>query len=507
MQAPLLSVTGISKSFGDTKVLDAVSFDLLAGEVHAIVGENGAGKSTLMNILSGVVSPDTGSVTIDGAPVQFDNPRAAQLAGIGTVFQELSLMPELSVAENVFPNRAPVRRGLIRWKQLHDATRDVLATLGVHVDPRTPVDRLPTSTRQLVEIAKALSLDARVLILDEPTSALTPDEVEALSGVIARLKARGIGLVYISHHLHEIFSLSDRITVLRDGRRIDTMKTADTTHDDVVRKMVGREMASTQLPRATRIGLPAIEARKLSHAPHFNDIDLTLRRGEIVGLAGLAGCGRSELGQVLAGVQAPSAGELHIDNAKRHLRGIHDAMALGIAYLPAERKTQGLFLEQSIADNVIAASLDRFAHRGMIAYARRDEVAEAQRRSLNVRSRDIQQPVGRLSGGNQQKVLLAKWLLTDPHVLIIDEPTRGIDIGAKLDIHKLLRDRAEQGMAILVISSDLPELLGLCDRILVMHAGALSGDLSAAQATEDDIMRCAVGAARISFSDAEHPLS
>jgi ribose transport system ATP-binding protein len=491
---PLLAVSGVGKSLGGTRILDDIRFDLLRGEVHAIVGENGAGKSTLMNILSGVLQPDAGDLHLDGERVHFDGPRAAQRAGIGTVFQELSLMPMLSVAENMFPNRAPVRRGgTIRWRALHDAAHALLAPLGVQVDVRMRVEQLPTSTRQLIEIAKALSLDARVLIMDEPTSALTANEVAALFKVMRGLTARGIGIIYISHHLHEVFELADRITVLRDGRRIDTLRTAQTDHDEIVRKMVGRDVITTHAARAKPGDATLLSAQGLTRRGHFEQIDFTLKAGEIVGLAGLAGCGRSELGMALAGVLRPTSGTLSVDGQLRRLRDLRDAMALGIAYLPAERKTDGLFLDHSLADNMIAATLGQFTRHGLIASARRDEIARSQCNALSIRAHGIHQPVGRLSGGNQQKVLLAKWLLTRPRVLIVEEPTRGIDIGAKMEIHALLRTLADKGTAILVISSDLPEVLALSGRIVVMHEGRLSGELDAANATEDDIMRYAVG--------------
>lgn len=493
---PVLAALAICKGFAGTRVLDDVSFDLFAGEVHAIVGENGAGKSTLMNILSGVIAPDAGEIRVDGRGVRFDSPTDAQQSGIGTVFQELSLVDVLSVAENLFPNRAPVGRGgLIRWRALREQALALLTQLNVRVDPGQLVQRLPTSTRQLVEIAKALSLSGHVLIMDEPTSALTPDEVAALFEAIRRLKSQGVGIIYISHHLNEVFALADRITVLRDGRKIETMAASQTSREQVVRKMVGRDLAPPLGAGHRTPGDFRLRARRLALAGHFADVDLDLRAGEIVGLAGLAGCGRNELAQTLAGLLRPSAGSVEIDGKPRRLRGIHEAISLGVAYLPAERKTEGLFLEQSIAENVVASTLRRFSRHGLLSSARRDTTAAEQCRRLDVRTTGIHQAVGRLSGGNQQKVLLAKWLLTNPKTLIIEEPTRGIDIGAKAEIHALLRRLAAEGTAVLVISSDLPELLAVCDRIVVMHAGRATGEMKASEATEDRVMHLAVGAA------------
>ncbi|HJW10451.1 MAG TPA: sugar ABC transporter ATP-binding protein, partial [Albitalea sp.] len=441
-----------------------------------------------------VVEPDAGEIRIDGRSVHFASPKDAQQSGIGTVFQELSLMPMLSVAENVYPHRAPVTRGgFIRWSALYRQAQALLAPFGVQVDVRALVERLPTSTRQVVEIAKALSLDARVLLLDEPTSALTPDESAALFAVVRQLKARGIGIVYISHHLHEVFELADRITVLRDGRKIDTLRRADTDTARIVRMMVGRDLSAMFEPRRGTRGQRLLRAERLGHTGTFRDVTLDLHAGEIVGLAGLMGSRRSELGQALAGALQPTAGTIAIDGRPVTLRHVADAIDHGIAYLPAERKTEGLFLDHSIADNVIAASLPQFSDHGLLATARRDSAAQDYVARLNVRAADVQQPVGRLSGGNQQKVLLAKWLVTKPRLLIVDEPTRGIDVGAKAEIHALLRRLADDGAGLLVISSDLPELLGLADRIVVMHEGRISGEMPASVATEEALLHCAVG--------------
>jgi ABC-type sugar transport system ATPase subunit len=491
--APLLAVERTGKVFGGSVALDGVSIDLRRGEVHAIVGENGAGKSTLLNILSGAVTPETGEIRVHGELVHFTNPKDAQESGIGTVFQELSLVPNLSVSENIFANRAPVRHGVfVRWSALHEQAQHLMAEFGLKINVKVPVDQLPSSTRQVVEIAKALSLDAQIILLDEPTSALTADEVDALFAVIRRLKANGIGIIYISHRMQEVFGIADRITVLRDGRKIGTFAKERTSPREIVRLMVGRELDAMFEARRGRVGDIVLQAKGLSHPGLFNDVNLTVRAGEIVGLAGLMGSRRSELGMALAGVRPTSSGVIQVKGKTVQMQGISDAIKLGIAYLPAERKTDGLFPEYSIGDNIISAVLPRFSKYGFVDRAKRDRVAGQYLNRLNVRASGVHQVVEHLSGGNQQKILVAKWLITKPRILIVDEPTKGIDVGAKYEIHGLLRGLADGGAGILVISSDTPELLGLCDRIIVMSEGRISGEFTAQAATEDAIIRCAI---------------
>jgi ribose transport system ATP-binding protein len=490
----LLAVDRISKSFAGSLALDGVSIDLMRGEVHAVVGENGAGKSTLLNILSGALTPDRGWILLRGDPVQFTTTKSAQENGIGTVFQELSLVPSLSVAENIFPNRAPVRCGVfIRWPALHQKAEELMAQFGLKIDVKAPVDRLTNSTRQIVEIAKALSLKAEIILLDEPTSALTPDEVDVLFGVIRGLKASGIGIIYVSHRMREVFGIADRITVLRDGRKVGTYKREETSTQEIVRLMVGRELEAMFQPRKGRISDVLLEARGIGRSGLFQGVDLTVRKREIVGLAGLMGSRRSEVGMALAGALATTAGTIQVGGKTVRMRGMADAIRHGIAYLPAERKAEGLFPGNSIGDNIISATLARFSKWGFLDRTSRDRVSTQYLRRLNVQASGVQQQVDHLSGGNQQKVLIAKWLLTRPRILIVDEPTKGIDVGAKYEIHALLRSLAEDGAGIVVISSDMPEILGLCDRIVVMHEGRITGELAAEFATEDSIIRCAVG--------------
>lgn len=492
--APVLQAQSISKAYAGTQALDDVSLDVQPGEVHALVGENGAGKTTLLNVLSGVVMPDGGDIRVRGRRVRLTTPRQAQELGIGTVFQELSLVPGVSVAENVFSNRAPTRHGgFIRWSELFARTRELMAEFGVEIDVRTPVGDLPVGTRQQVEIAKALSLDARILLLDEPSSALTPDEVATLFGVLRRLKASGIGIIYVSHRMPEVFEVADRITVLRDGRRLGTYATVETSPGEVVRLMVGRELSATFVPRKGETGEELLRVQGLSKAGAFHDIDLTLRRGEIVGLAGLRGSGRGELARILAGVNRPTAGAVRIDGKPASLASVAAAVELGIAYLPEERARDGLFPEISIEDNMIVTALKRFSRFGLIDPGKKTSVAKAYVSRLDIRAAGVKQPVARLSGGNQQKVLLAKWLVTEPRILLVHEPTKGIDIGAKHEIHLLLRDLADGGAGIVVISAEIPELIRLCDRIVVMHEGRITGEVAAQAASEEAIMALASG--------------
>jgi ribose transport system ATP-binding protein len=493
MTAPLLALTGVSKSFGTTRALDDVSFDLAPGEVHALVGENGAGKSTLLSILTGVVAPDSGAIAIDRKVVSIDGPARAQALGIGTVFQELSLAGSLTVAENIFAGRLPTVAGFVRWKELRRRARQVLATFGI----RTPVDRtvdsLPAGTRQIVEIAKALSLDSRVLLLDEPTSALTSDEVEALLAILGRLKARNIGIVYVSHKLAEVFRIADRITVLRDGRVVSTRPAASTSPEMVVRDMVGRELASFEAA-AHKPGAVALAARGLSRRGEFEGIDLVLRSGEIVGLAGLIGARRAELARTLAGLAAPHAGIIEVNGKPTSLGSLREAIDHGIAYVPDDRKTEGLFLTRSVTDNVAVTTLRQLSRHGVIdAGASRASARRAVDR-FRIKAGGLGAAAGSLSGGNQQKLMLAKWLAIDPAIVIVNEPTKGVDIEAKREIHNELRRLASAGRAILVVSSDLPELLALSDRIVVMREGRIAGTLDGRTATEQDVMRLAAGA-------------
>jgi ABC-type sugar transport system ATPase subunit len=491
--APLLSTEGISKRFGATLALNEVSFEVNAGEVHALVGENGAGKSTLMNILSGVVQPDRGKILLGGSATSIASPKHAQTLGIATVFQELSLTGAVSIGENIFAGRAPSRFGLVDWAKLRRDADALLAELGISLDVRQELGRASISVRQMVEIAKAISLNARILLLDEPTAALSPVEVERLFTLIRRLAARGLGVVYISHHLPEILEIANRITVLRDGRVVAQRNPRDTSQAALVRDMVGREVAAWSRPRNRKPGRTLLKTRSLTRRGEFHAIDLTIRAGEIVGVAGLMGSFRSELARTLCGVLAPSAGELVLRGQPVKWRGLAHAKHERVAYLPEDRKTDGLFLDLSVTENVTAASLSKVAFRGLYSRAGSERAAQRAIAALGIKAPDPSHPVRELSGGNQQKTLLARWLETDPEIIIVDEPTRGVDIASKHEIHATLARLADNGAGILIVSSDLIELIALSDRILVMHAGRIAGELDPASTSEEEIIALASG--------------
>jgi len=486
--ASLLALRGISKSFLGTRVLDGVDLDVAPGEVHAVVGENGAGKSTLMKIVSGGYAPDEGSVEFAGRRCVFAGPRDAQRAGIGIIHQEFNLLPERTVAENVFLGHEPLRRGLVDRRQMRGRTERLLASVGERALPvDTPVGRLGVAQQQVVEIVKALALDARLLIMDEPTAALADHEVELLYRLVRRLQDQGIGLLYVSHRLTEVFDLSSRITVVKDGRRVDTLRTADTTAEELVRLMVGREMSTLYPDRAgagdgaVRLAVRGGGNRKL------RDIDLQLRAGEVLGVGGLQGSGRSALARALFGAVPFTTGEVTLDGVPVRLRSPRSATRAGIAYVTEDRKGEGIVARQSVLDNALLAV--RAVPGGRAARVR--ELLAA----VDVRAAGEDQEIRFLSGGNQQKVVLARWLAVDPVVLLFDEPTRGIDVGARSAIHHLVRRLARDGAAVLMISSDLPELIGMSDRMIVMRDGRVAGELPAG-ATEPDVLALAVGTGR-----------
>ena len=490
----LLQARGLSKAFAGVTVLQGISFDVNAGEVHALMGENGAGKSTLMKILAGVYSADEGEMLLDGQPVRPASPRQAQDLGIALIHQELQLMPDLSAAANVFIGREPRRAGwlLDHTRQLAD-TRALFERLGLQLDPARTVGTLSVAQQQMVEIAKALSLKARVLIMDEPTAALNPAEVEELFRVVRQLRADGVGIVYISHKMDELSRIADRVTVLRDGRLIATLAMPGADLGELIRLMVGRELLNTAHEAPDLSAAPVVlEARHLGRGRAVQDASFTLRRGEILGLAGLMGAGRTELARLVFGADRRDSGELIVHGQRADIRSPADAVRLGIAYLSEDRKGLGLATGLDVEANLLLPSLARFT--GALGHIdRRAGQAAAQGfvQRLGIRTPSLSQTVARLSGGNQQKIALAKWLLRDCDILIVDEPTRGIDVGAKAEIHRLLRELAASGKSLIVISSELPELLGLAHRILVMCEGRISGELAAADATQEALMALA----------------
>lgn len=498
---PLLRLRGITKQFGPVAVLERVDFEVAAGEVHALVGENGAGKSTLMHIIAGIHSPDAGTMDFAGETgLRIASARHAQMLGIATVFQERALFPDLTVAENIFTGRQPLNRwGGLAHRQLAADTGELLAEIGLAVAPDTLVADLSPDQQQLVEIAKALSLQARLIIFDEPTAALTERETTALFRVIDLLRARGVSVIYISHRLEEIFAVADRVTVLKDGRSQGTQVVSDTTADELVHRMVGRALAARRRTPATVApsGPPALQVSALSDPASrhrertcLRDVGFSAHAGEILALAGLAGAGRTETALSIIGARPRGSGEVRIAGEIATIQHPADAILAGIGYLSEDRKSSGLFPNLSLVENMVAAGLQRFGTWWLDQRAQA-QFAERSREQLRIACRSLAQPIAELSGGNQQKCLLARWLLVRPRVLIVDEPTRGVDVGAKAEMHGLLAELARQGTAVIVISSDLPEILAIADRIVVLRQGSVAGELDGATATEGAIMRLA----------------
>jgi ribose transport system ATP-binding protein len=489
---PILSIRGLSKSFGPIHALRDVQFELRRGEIHALAGENGAGKSTLVNIIDGILKPDAGEILLEGEPVTIASPAVAQKLGIGFVHQEIALCPDITVAENIFMSRTGASRSfLLNSAALEKEAAAILRDLA-EIDPGRLVGTLSISQQQLVEIAKALTLDCRILILDEPTAALTDREGQILFQIMRRLARQGISIIYISHRMAEIFSNCDRVTVLRDGRYIATMDIADTTPDQVVNAMVGRVIDNYYPPKLAaheRSDEPILEVRNFSEKSRFRDISFTLHRGEVLGFAGLIGAGRSEIARGICRLEGEVTGEVLLHGRRLELRHYSDSIREGIVYLSEDRKGDGLFLTLPIAANVSALRVEQVAGPlGVIDEAREREQAEILGARLNLKCGHVGQPVSALSGGNQQKVALARMLSVNPKVIFLDEPTRGVDVGAKAEIHRILRNLALGGVGIIIISSELPELIGVCDRVLVIREGQLAGEVSGAEMTESRIM-------------------
>ena len=492
---PVIEARAITKAFPGTLALDQVDFELLPGEIHALVGENGAGKSTLMLIMAGVHQPDGGELLVNGRRVKIRDPHDAQQLGISTVFQDLALAPNMTVAENVFTNTQPVNgAGLVRFQDMFAATAQALQDFDVKIDPQAPLYLYNVAIQQIVEIARAIQRQARILILDEPTSAIGERETERLFRCLKVLKNNGVGIIYVSHKLNEIFAVSDRITVVKDGKLVGTVKTAETSQDAIVRMMVGRELSQLFPSRNGGPREPMLEVRNLS-GRGYSDVSLTVHAGEVLCLFGLTGAGRTELARGIFGNEPASAGEILLSGHPVKINHPSKAMDLGIAYIPEDRKRDGLFLERSVRENVVVACLRALSDRVFVNASKMDALTHASISMLRIKASGIEQRVSGLSGGNQQKVLFAKWLARNPKVLIADEPTRGIDVGAKAEVHTLLRKLANDGAAVLMISSELPEVLGMNDRTAVMREGRLVGVFDHAEATEQRIAAHALGTA------------
>jgi rhamnose transport system ATP-binding protein len=492
--APLLELRDATKSYGAVRALRDGNLSIRAGEVRALMGENGAGKSTLVKVLGGVVRRDSGEMLVDGAPADFHSPHDARDVGLAVIYQEPTLFPDLSVAENVVMGYHPLGSlQRIDRRAMHRQVRELLDRLGVRLDPERPVRGLSIADQQIVEIAKALSFDARVLIMDEPTAALSGPEVQRLFSVVRTLREQGAGVLFISHRLDEVFTIADTVTVMRDGAVVHDARIADMTPDEMVRRMVGRELSAMFPKQDAAVGAPVLRVEGLTREGVFFDVGLEVRAGEIVALAGLVGAGRSEVARAIFGVDRPDAGRVEIDGEPLPPARPKAAMRAGIGFVPEDRRQQGLVLDLSIARNTALTRLSALAKGGFIRGGAETRLAREWGSRLQLKFHRLEDPVGTLSGGNQQKVVLAKWLATEPKLLIIDEPTRGIDVGTKAEVHRLMSELAGRGLAVLMISSELPEVLGMADRVLVMHEGRLTGELTREEADEESVVRLATG--------------
>ncbi len=495
MNSLALSMSNITKRYPGVLALNRVHLELNKGEVHCLLGENGAGKSTLMKILAGAQPMDDGEILLDGIPTTIESPHHAQRLGIAMIHQEFSLLPHLSVAENIFLGREPAwrRTPFIDQRRMHQDAASLLARIDLAVDPARTVHSLSVAQQQMVEIAKALSLNARIIAMDEPSACLTDHELRALFNLIRSLKQEGIGIIYISHRLEEVFEIGDRITVMRDGEYVATRGVGEITRDDIIRMMVDREL-SEEFPRhgATR-GEERLRVESLKRDGAFSDVSFSLHRGEIVGLTGLVGSGRTEVARAIFGADTFTFGSVYLDSEVVHVQSPQKAIAAGIGLLTEDRKHQGLVLDMTVRENISLANLAALLRGPFIRSSRESKTADQFVEELRIKTPSVEQIVKNLSGGNQQKVVLARWLFTNARVLIFDEPTRGVDVGAKVEIYNLINRLVERGVAILLISSELPEILGMCDRVLVMCAGKIADELPRATATQAGIMRLATG--------------
>ncbi|MCU0872903.1 MAG: sugar ABC transporter ATP-binding protein [Pirellulaceae bacterium] len=490
---PLLRMRGIEKTYPGVRALRGVDLELRAGEVLALVGENGAGKSTLIKILGGAVASDAGSIHVDGRPVQLRGPTAARRAGVSIIYQEFNLVPALTARENIFLGQEPSRFGWLPVSQEHRRSRDLFERIGVAIDPETPCRDLTVAQQQVVEIAKALSREAKVVVMDEPSAALSPRETRHLFAVIRELQAQGIGVIYISHRLNEVFDIADRVMVLRDGAHVGTRPIGELTRDRIIEMMVGRTLETEFPKQPAPIGPPRLVARGLRRGRAVRDVSFEVRRGEVLALTGLVGAGRTETARLIFAADRRDAGTVSLDGRPLSLRSPRDAIAAGICLLTEDRKSQGLVLGRSVLENFGLPNMNRFAPGGFLRLRREAAALDGYVAQMQIKLASRNQAAGTLSGGNQQKIVLAKWLKRNAEVVIFDEPTRGIDVGAKYEIYLLINRLAAQGKAVLMISSELPEVLGMSDRILVMHEGRITGEIGdVARATQEQIMELAV---------------
>ena len=490
----LLRLHKITKKFPGVIAVNNVDFELKEGEVHGIIGENGAGKSTLIKIITGVYQPDSGEIFLNNSSVKFHNPVVAREHGIAAIYQEPVIFPDLNVTENLFMGHYKVGSKFrkVSWKYMHEEAKRILESLGVDIDPRSSVKGLSVGKLQIIEIAKALTINTRILIMDEPTSALTYHETEELFDIVRTLRKRGTTFIFISHRLDDIYKIADRVTILRDGRYITTKKVIEVKKDELIQLMVGREVSNLFPKLDVKIGEEILKVENLECLGKFRDISFTLHAGEILGFAGLVGAGRTEVAEALFGIDPPDEGKIWVNNREVSITSPVEAMSLGIAYLPEDRQSHGLLLTMSILKNITLPSLKRHAQTGWIDGKAERKTAEEYSGMLDVKARDVFQSVSQLSGGNQQKVVLAKWLAIEPKILILDEPTKGIDVGSKAYIHSFMSELASQGVGIIMVSSELPEIIGMSDNIVVMHEGRITKYIPRSEANEESVLKAAI---------------
>ena len=493
-QTPALRLEGIVKTFPGVRALDDVSFEVMPGEVHALMGENGAGKSTLMKVLGGIYQPDEGRIVVDEAPAVMTTPLEAKAKGIVFIHQELSLAEEMSVAENIYLGELPRKSfGRVDWATLHAKTNAILEKLKVGFDAKTLVGELAIANQQMVEVARALTVEPRAVIFDEPTASLTDAEKVVLFDVIADLKAQGVGIIYISHRMEEIFKITDRISVLRDGQYRGTLNTAETNEEDVTQLMIGRKLDLSRNANHSELGDVALEVSGLSCGNLFEEVSFEVRCGEVVGFYGLVGAGRTEIAETLFGLREPSAGRILLDGQETRIASPADAIARGLSLVPEDRKGQGLVLGMNCRDNMTLPQVDDLTTGPFVSDGAEVAIFDQYRDKLDIRTPGWRQTVGNLSGGNQQKIVIGKWLSMHPSVLIVDEPTRGIDVGSKSEIHNLIRELAGQGYAVVVISSEMPEVLHVSDRIVAMYSGRIMRTFTSDEVTEDNLIQAISG--------------
>lgn len=494
-QQPLVQMRGISKAFSGNRVLENVEFEILPGEVHALMGENGAGKSTLMKILTGIYERDAGTVLVRGKEVQFKNTKEAEHTGIAVIHQELNIIPYLSVTENMFLGKELTigKTGIIKYKEMKTKTREYLNRLGIDIDPDVEAGTLSVGQQQMIEIARAVAANTEVLIMDEPTAALTDREIHALFQVINSLREQGVGIVYISHRMDEIFEICDRISVLRDGQFIGTKAIPETNFDEIVKMMVGRQLGERFPERVSELGSTRLQVENLSSKGSFEGISFSVKQGEILGVAGLMGAGRTEIMEAIFGYRSISSGKVFIDGKETNIKSPYEAIQHGIGFITEDRKNEGLVLGLSVRENFTLTNFSSVSNKGVISDKKEEEFVEDLIQKLHVKTASQHLSVKSLSGGNQQKIVIGKWLGIQPKILILDEPTRGVDVGAKKEIYQLMNELTKQGVAIIMVSSELPEILGMSDRVLVIHEGKVSATLSRNEADQEKIMQAATG--------------